>query len=178
MKTMAQVINEYAKALFDLSEETGTTKEISAQLDIVLAAVEENPEYLDFLSSPNIPKSERVNAVEQAFSELHEYVVSFVSLLCEKGRIREIKECISEFKQLCDAADKISVAQVSSAVELSENQKQALIRKLEKMCGNKVVLDCRVDTSLLGGMVVGIDGKIIDGSLKHQLHQLKEVMYK
>lgn len=178
MKTMEQVINEYAKALFELSQEGDCVKGISASLDTVLSVMEENPEYLDFLSSPNISKSERVAAVEQAFSGMEEMIVSFLSLLCEKGRIREIKECISEFKQLCDAADKISVAQVESAVELSEEQKSALIRKLEKLCGNKVVLDCITDKSLLGGVVVKIDGKIIDGSIKHRLHELKEVMYK
>lgn len=175
---MAQVTNEYAEALFDLSRETDSTKEISAALDTVLAVIEENPEYLDFLSSPNIAKSERISAIEEAFSGLNEYVVSFVSLLCEKGRIREIRECISEFKQLCDAADKISVAQVVSTVELSATQKDALCRKLEKICGNKVVLDCRTDKSLLGGMTVTVDGKIIDGSIRHRLHELKEVMYK
>lgn len=178
MKTMAQVINEYATALFSLSEETGTTKEISASLNTVLAVVEENPEYLDFLSSPNIPKSERIDAIEKAFSGEQEYVVSFLSLLCEKGRIREIRECISEFKQLCDAADKISVAQVTSAVELSDSQKKALTEKLQKLCGNRVTLECKTDSSLIGGMTVEIDGKVIGGSIKNQLHQLKEVMYK
>ena len=177
MKTMAQVINEYAKALFELSKETDRVRAISSALDVVLNVTEENPEYLDFLSSPNIPKSERTAAIAEAFSGFDEYVVSFLSLLCEKGRICEIRECISEFKQLCDAADKISVAEVSSAVELSDNQKAALVRKLETLCGNRVVLDCRTDPTLLGGMVVLIDGKIIDGSIRRQLHELKEVMY-
>lgn len=178
MKTMAQVINEYAKALFDLSQETDCVKEISSALDTVVAVVDENPEYLDFLSSPNIPKSERINAVEQAFSSLHEYAVSFVSLLCERGRAREIKECVTAFRELCSQADKISVAQVTSAVELTDAQKDALALKLQKICGNRVVLECKTDKSLIGGMVVGIDGKIIDGSVRSRLHELKEVMYK
>ena len=178
MKAMAQVINEYAQALFDLSKETDSVKEISSALDAVLTVTDENPEYLDFLSSPNIPKSERIGAIEEAFAFLPEYVVSFISLLCEKGRIREIRECIAEYKQLCDAADKISVAQVVSAVELSAAQKDALSKKLEGVCGNRVVLDCKTDKSLMGGIVVSVDGKVIDGSVRHQLHLLKEVMYK
>ena len=178
MKTMAQVINEYAAALFELAQESDSVKEISSALDTVLELIEENPEYLDFLSSPNIPKSERIQAIEQAFAGLHEYAVSFISLLCEKGRIRETAECIAEFRKLCSDADKISVAQVTSAVELSEAQKDALALKLQKMCGNRVVLECSTDKSLIGGMVVGIDGKVIDGSIRNRLHELKEVMYK
>ena len=176
---MAQVIKEYAVALFTLAQETDSTEEISAALDTVSAVMKENPEYMDLLASPNISKAERVEAVEQAFTGfVPDYVVSFLSLFCEKGRIRNLSECISEYKQLCDAANKISVADVSSAVELSEEEKTALQKKLEKMCGNSVVLNCSVDPSLIGGMVVSVDGKVIDGSIRHRLHELKEVMHK
>lgn len=179
MKTMAQVNNEYAKALFELALETGSAKEISSALDFVLEEMEENPEYIDFLSSPNIPKAERIAAIEQAFTgSVPEYVVFFLSILCERERIRSIKECISEYKRLCDAADKISVACVRSAVELSDGQKTALTEKLQKLCGNRVVLDCTVDETLIGGMTVELDGKVIDGSIRRKLHELKEVMHK
>ena len=178
MIAMAQVIKEYATALFDLAQETDSVQEISDALDTVGAIFEENPEYVDFLSSPNIPKSERIAAIEQAFKgNAPDYVVSFLSLFCERGRIRSLEECISEYKQLCDAANKISVADVSSAVELTEAQQSALKKKLEKICGNAVVLNCQVDSTLLGGMVVYVDGKVIDGSIKHKLHELKEVMH-
>jgi len=175
---MAQVIKEYANALFELAQENGSTKEISDSLDTVWSVMEENPEYLDFLSSPNIPKSERIAAIEQAFTgSVPEYVVSFLSLMCERGRIFSLKECISEYKRLCDAANKISVAEVISAVALHESQKSALTKKLEKLCGNTVVLDCKTDETLLGGIVVKLDGKVIDGSIRHRLHELKEVMH-
>lgn len=176
---MAQVIKEYAEALFELSQETGNTDEISAALDTVSALMEENPEYLDFLSSPNIPKAERVGSVEQAFEgKIHEYVLSLLSILCDRGRIRNLSECISEYRQLCDEANRISVAEVVSAVELSDSEKSSLTVKLEKLCGNTVVLSCKTDASILGGMIVTVDGKVIDGSIRHKLHELKEVMHK
>lgn len=176
---MAQVIKEYAMALFSLAQETDAVNEISEALDTVSAVMKENPEYTDFLASPNIPKSERAAAIEQAFSgSVPEHVVSFLSILCDRGRIRNLSECISEYRQLCDAANRISVAEISSAVELTENEKSALTKKLEKLCGNSVVLNCTVDPSLIGGMVVSVDGRIIDGSIRHRLHELKEVMHK
>ena len=176
---MAQVIKEYAMALFSLAQETDAVNEISEALDTVSAVMKENPEYTDFLASPNIPKSERTAAIEQAFSgSVPEHVVSFLSILCDRGRIRNLSECISEYRQLCDAANRISVAEISSAVELTENEKSALTKKLEKLCGNSVVLNCTVDPSLIGGMVVSVDGRVIDGSIRHRLHELKEVMHK
>lgn len=176
---MAQTINEYAAALFALSQETDTTEEIYAALDTVTSVIKENPEYLEFLSSPNISKAERISAVEEAFTgNVPEYVVSFLSLLCEKGRIKNLIECISEYKQLCDSANRIAVADITSAVELNESERTALKAKLEKLCGCTVALNCHIDPTLIGGLVVSVDGRVIDGSVKHKLHELKEVMHK
>ena len=70
------------EALFALALETGSVKEYSEALDIVLNLMKENPEYIDFLSSPDIPKQERVGALESAFGgKIPETVVSFLCLL-------------------------------------------------------------------------------------------------
>lgn len=169
---------EYAQALFALANEEGKVKEITASLDAVSEIFKENPEYLDFLSSPNIDKSERIKAIEDAFSgKIDEYVLYFLSLFCEKGHIRQYEECVAEYKNLCDIANKISVAEVVSAVELTENEKSALKKKLESVCGNFVTLNCSVDKELIGGVIVKVDGKVMDGSVRHKLRELKGAMY-
>lgn len=175
---MTQTIKEYAEALFCLAKEENRLSEISDSLDTVSKVLNENPEYLDFLTSPNIKKEDRIQAIEDAFSgSIEEYVVSFLCLLCEKGRFDSIHICISEFKAFCDMVNRVSVAQVTSAVELDENEKSALKAKLESVCGNSVILECFVDPSVVGGLIVCIDGKIIDGSIRNKLHELKGVMY-
>ena len=174
---MAQISNEYAEALFALALETGSVKEYSEALDIVLNLMKENPEYIDFLSSPDIPKQERVGALESAFGgKTPETVVSFLCLLW--GRIHTLKDCISDYKKLSNAADGVSTAEVISAVELTEDEKTALKSKLEDLCGHRVELDCSVDKSLIGGVKVTVDGKVIDGSVKQKLHELKGAMYR
>lgn len=179
MTAMAQISNEYAEALFALALETGSVKEYSEALDIVLNLMKENPEYIDFLSSPDIPKQERVGALESAFGgKIPEMVVSFLCLLCDRGRIHMLKDCISDYKKLSDAADGVSMAEVISAVELTEDEKTALKSKLEDFCGHRVELDCSVDKSLIGGVKVTVDGKVIDGSVKQKLHELKGAMYR
>ena len=67
---------------------------------------------------------------------------------------------------------------MTSAVELTEAEKAALTEKLGKKLGRTIHLECSVDPSLLGGLVVNVDGKVIDGSLKHKLQEIKEVMTK
>ena len=179
MTAMAQISNEYAEALFALALETRSVKEYSEALDIVLNLMKENPEYIDFLSSPDIPKQERIGAIESAFGgKIPETVVSFLCLLCDRGRIHTLKDCISDYKKLSDAADGVSTAEVISAVELTEDEKTALKSKLEDLCGHRIELDCSVDKSLIGGVKVTVDGKVIDGSVKQKLHELKGAMYR
>lgn len=174
---MAQISREYAEALFALAAEFNAADEYAAALDTVLAAFGENPEYMDFLASPSIPKAERIGALEAVFSDaVPEHIVSFLSLLCERGRIREFGGCVNEYKLLLDASKHISSARVISAVELTDSEKEKLQAKLEKMSGQTVILECSVDESLLGGIIIEMDGKVMDGSVRSRLKEVKEVI--
>ena len=170
---------EYASALFTLAVEEGKQKEYFASLETVKTVLAENGEYMDFLNSFSIPKSERIDAIEEAFGKsIEEYVVSFIKLLCEKDRISEFFECVEIYKELLDLYENVSVAKVTSSIELKDEEQNKLKEKLEKAYGKKVVLDIKVDKSLLCGIVVEIDGKIIDGSIKKSLGNVKEVISK
>ena len=115
--------------------------------------------------------------IETAFAGLiPEQVLSYLQLLCEKGRMPYFMESVEEYQQLLDASERIVNAKVTSAVELTEEEKQKLISKLEMMEKGKVRAEYFVDASLLGGLIVEVDGKVMDGSLRHRLHEVKEVM--
>ena len=101
-----------------------------------------------------------------------------MKLLCEKGRIRSLAGCTEEYKKLLDIQNSISTAYVKSAVELTEEEKEKLKDKLEVQSGHAVILECSVDESLMGGLVVEIDGKVIDASLKSRLYEVKDVISK
>ena len=68
------------------------------------------------------------------------------------------------------------MATVTAAAGLTDEEKERLRRALERRSGHSVQLECRVDASLLGGVVVEMDGRVLDGSLRHRLHEIKEVM--
>ena len=129
------------------------------------------------MSSPGISKNERLDSVKAAFEgRIPEYVLSFVQLLCERSRVRAFDDCLNEYEQLYNASKQISEAYVTSAVELTDDEKKKLKLKLEKMSGKSLILKCTVDKSVLGGVIVKMDGKIMDGSLKHRLEEVKEVI--
>lgn len=176
---MSQIAREYAEALFALASESGAEKEIMSSLDNVSKMLEGYPDYKELLSSPAIPVGERAELIDRAFrGKIPEHTVSFMQLLCEKGRMVEFPQCTEEYRKLLEAKNAVAEAIVTSALPLSAEELSALKTKLEKISGRIVSVVCRVDAEILGGLIVEMDGRIMDGSLRHRLRDLKDVMGK
>ena len=174
---MSDVSKEYGAAIFALAYESGELESYFAALQRIEAVFIEEPEYEAFLSSPGISMSDRLEAIVAAFGEnTPEHVLSYLMLLCEKGRINCFLSSVKEFYALYDASKRIIVAKVTSAVPLTDGEKAKLIAKLEEYYKGKVSGEYFVDESLLGGIIVEADGKIMDGSLRNRLREVKEVM--
>lgn len=174
---MTDTNKEYAEALFTLAFESHKVDEYFAVLTDIRTVVEENPEYTLFLNSPAVPLSERLAAIDEAFSKnAPEYIVSFLKLLCENGRIRELIPCIKEFEELKKISSNITTATVYSAIELTDSQKERLCKKLSSTLGKTVEAVYNVDKTLLGGIKVEIHGKTIDSSVINNLKRIKGVM--
>ena len=174
---MTEIIKEYSTALFMLASESGSQKEYAGVLREIKKVFLENPSYLELLSSPSIPVVERLSAIDGAFgNSAPEYVLSYLKLLCEKGRIGEFMESVDEYNALLNASERVYTAKVTSAQELTLEERDKLIQKLEKSYLGKVQAQYVVDVTLLGGMIVEIDGKVMDGSLRRRLQDVKEVI--
>lgn len=173
---MTEISKEYGTALFMLAAENGKRKEYDEALSLISAAFADNPEYSVFLASPGVTLEERLAAIDAAFASLPEDVVSFLKLLCERGRIGGLDESIKEYKQLLAASEHVSTAYITSAVELTDEEVSVLKNKLEAICHNTVSMEFSIDPSLLGGLIVEVDGRILDGSLRHHLNEVKDVI--
>ena len=173
---MAQISKEYAEALFAIACEEKSEKDYLLALEQVLSVLQSDAEYMEFLTCPSIPLEQRLLTVEQAFASLPVHIVSFIQLLCEKRRITLFEECVKEYGLLLSAAESQVTAKVSCAVELTNGELAALKQKLEKISGKTVVIQTTVCPELLGGVVVEMDGTVMDGSLRHRLRMVKDVM--
>ena len=174
---MTDTSKSYADALFSLALETNTVFETLMALKEMRNGIYATEGAIDLLASPSIPKDERCAVLEKAFGDVQpEHVMSFIGVLVQHGHIRELDDCLEAYTQLHDEHCRLSTAYVTSAVELTAGEKAALIEKLTRKFQRTIHLECAVDPSLLGGLVVQVDGKVIDGSLKHKLHEIKEVM--
>ena len=174
---MTDIAKEYGTAVFLLACEQKAEKEFADSLDIIKSTLLENPEYMEFLKSPAISLNERLSSIKNVLiDKVPEQVLSYLHLLCERGRMSCFFRSVEEYNLLYGALRHISKAKVTSAVSLTEDQKANLIKKLEAVCKGRVDLECEVDEKLLGGIIVEADGKIMDGSLRQRLRDIREVI--
>ena len=174
---MMETGREYAQALYMLAKENNMLREYLNSLEIVLETFEKNPVYIDFLSSVNISKKERIDALDNAFSSnLPEHIVSFLKILCERERIRAFKDCVDEYKALYNFDSKSLTAKIISAVELSDDEKERIVNKITEVKNCSVCAEYVIDESIIGGIIIEIDGSVIDSSIKTRLSAVKEVI--
>lgn len=174
---MNKVYGEYSTALFEIAKENSKEKDFYEALHLIQNALKSNPEYALILSSPDIPIKKRLNMLEEAFHKyVPEEVLSFTKLICERGRIKEFSEFAREFDAIYNTFKSVAHAYIKSAIELSNPQKEELIKKLEKISGSLIEPHYEIDETLIGGLIIRINDTIIDGSIKHKLGQIKEVM--
>lgn len=174
---MTQTSKEYAEALFELALQNGNTEEVSAALDGIGEVMAEQPEFMDLLKSPAVPREARTRALEECFGDkVPATVLALLRMMCVKGHMGQLEKMIAEYGQLNREHQGVAVARVISAVALTEKEREQLKQGLEAKFGRKVELQCSQDRSLLGGLRVEIEGRVIDGSIRNKLQQIKEVM--
>ena len=174
---MTHTSREYAEALFELAMEEGKTVEFAAGLDLVEAEIAANPGFLNLLASPAISREERMDALSAAFQEripLPELIL--LRMMISRGHAKSLREMIISYQELAREHRGESIARVTTAVPLTEAEAEQLREKLEKRFKRKMILDCAVDPSLLGGIRVETEGRVLDGSLRTRLQEIKEVM--
>ena len=174
---MTTTSREYAEALFELAAQEDCLKETQDGLVTVISALRQTPAYADLLSSPAIGKEERIAALNQAFEGVvPRELMGVLRMMVSRGHVREVEAMAREYRELAMHSLGESIAEVTSAVELKEAEAVALRARLEKKFNRTVILHCKVDPSIIGGIRVEIDGRVIDGSIRNKLQEIKEVM--
>ena len=177
MTAMSEIGKEYGTALFMLAAEIDQTKEYGRALCVVRDAYLEDSAYVELLASPGIPQRERLGVIDTTFGEIvPEHVLSYMKLMCEKGRMSCFMESVEEYLSLLDASERVIHAKVTTAVLLTDAEKNKLVQNLAATYRGSVQAEYRIDESILGGVIVEADGKIMDGSLRHRLDEVKDVM--
>lgn len=161
----------YAQAAFDLARERGEVSRWRSDLaDIATVLVDS--QLAPVLADPKVPLEQRFGAVERVL-EVSPLALNLAKLLIQKGRSLDARAVAEAFNRLADEYEGIAHAQVTTAVPLSEERLQEISRRIGEQLGKKVVATNRVDPSIIGGAVIRVGDRLIDGSIRTRLKALR-----
>jgi F-type H+-transporting ATPase subunit delta len=164
----------YAEALLAAAKEGNSLARVREDLGDFVSAVEESAELRNFLRNPQIEPGVKRRALESLLEGGDERFLNFARLLAEKNRIGEVADVQREFERLIAAKERILELEITTAIELSDEEAQEIVGEIEKSAGRKVEATRLVDPSLIGGLVVQAGSVRLDASVRGRLEQLRE----
>ena len=168
----------YAQALFALSQETGTTDQTAADLAAFTRLMEESADLRRLVKSPVFSAEEQVKALDAILGKAEiRAAANFIKLVAAKRRLFAIADMIRDFHLLNDAQKGVKRAQVTVAEALKPEHVEALRTALAELSGGgNVDLAIKVDPAIIGGIIVQLGSRMVDGSLKTKLNSIRTRM--
>jgi F-type H+-transporting ATPase subunit delta len=170
-----EIAEPYAQALMALAKDSDLVDRISEDINSLLALLKESDELRLCMTSPMF-KSEQKKAILNQLAggdQLHPYTHNFLMLLIDRGRIVFLEPICKQFQALVRELKRAVLAEVTSAVSLSDEQQEAIRQKVTAITqAQQVDLDIKIDPNLMGGVIIKVGSQVIDLSLKGQLRQI------
>lgn len=171
---MESYIASYASALYSLLGEKERPKYLSA-LAGVGKDFEDEKEFFALLCSYAVSQKEKETILQKVYGNIPlKHLLPFLNLLCKKHRIIHFREVLDAYSSLCNEEMNIEEGIAYSVSPLTQGQLSRIEEALGKKTNGKVKLKNVLDSSLLGGVKVALDGKVYDGSLRGKLAELKK----
>ncbi|MGN1134417.1 MAG: ATP synthase F1 subunit delta [Oscillospiraceae bacterium] len=165
----------YAEALFELCREENCLEDTFGELSLLNDIFNSNEDFIRLLSSPLLGEDEKSEVLSNVFNgEISKLTFNFLCVLSAKKRMSYFPGIYHEFKGMYLDETGILEVNITTASQISDNIKEKLIQKLEKVTGKKIFLNEKIDKSLLGGIKVQYGDKEIDSSVKSKLDELKK----
>ncbi|VBB09238.1 atpase oscp/delta subunit [Lucifera butyrica] len=174
---MNQLADKYAQAIYELAVENNKLESVGKELAAVGSTIEGQEELATLLYHPRVPAEAKKEVLRQIFqSELTDFVYKFLLLLVDKRRETALPDILKEYNQLANQARNIAEAEVTTALPLTPEEEEALAKKLSTVTGKQVILKTNINKSIIGGVIVRMGDKLIDGSVARQMQMLKTAL--
>ncbi len=174
MPLLNSVTTPYAEAFLQVANDLNQTEEIVSQVKEIINLINESPELEKALSSPILEKESKKNLLVQIFSgQINNSLLNLLKLLADRQRIGIVLPILERFMELYRETSNIALATVTSAVELTNEQKDLIKDKISSIAGTqKLELVTKTDQTLIGGFVASVGSKVIDASIASQIRKL------
>jgi F-type H+-transporting ATPase subunit delta len=169
------IAGRYAQALYEIAAQEKKVDDLEQELLAVEQLLKQYPDWRKILLHPQITPAEKKELLKKLFEgRLSEITGNFLALLIDHRRESFLGDIVAEFTAAANAGRNIVTAQVTSAVELDNKEKSKIIAVLNRLAGKKAQVAFAVDPLLIGGAVVRMGDKVIDGSVRARLTSLRE----
>lgn len=169
------IAKRYASAIYDIAESSDKIGEIREALNILAENYNEDEEFKVFLLDPSIKYDEKVKYLHKSFDFISEDAFKIINYLVKKGRVSLAEKIKDSYLKIYYEKNNKILVNATFTKELSDNQREALMKKLEEKYKKKIVLNISVDEELIGGGIIKIGNKVIDGSIKSQIENIKKI---
>lgn len=172
-----QLAVKYAQAIYELAAEKDMLDVVEQELRLVESTIASYDDLSTLVYHPQVLAQAKKETIHKIFGQdITDIVLKFLLLLMDKRRESLLPGIIYEYVKMANQARNIVEAEVTTALPLVESQQTALVNKLSLVTGKKVVLKTQIDQGIIGGIIVKIGDKLIDGSVVRQLATLKKAL--
>lgn len=174
---MAKLVSKtYGEALYEVAMESGEDKAVALMEEIrgIIEILKENPKFDELMKHPGVPKQEKLTIVDEVFKgRVSDELAGLLKIVVSKERYGELPAIFAYFTDRVKELKKIGVAYVTTAVELTQAQKAAVKKRLLETAGyREMELHYNVDASIIGGMIIRINDRVVDSSIRTKLDGL------
>ncbi|MDI6815542.1 MAG: ATP synthase F1 subunit delta [Dehalococcoidales bacterium] len=162
----------YSQAVFEIALEREELDRWQSDLRKI-ASLSEDATFIALLESPKLHFDDKARLLSERLGDINPLALNLAYLLVTRGRLAMVGDIADEYQQLLDNYRGIERAEVTSAIPLDDEDKLRLAERLSAIVGKRVVLKSEVDSSLIGGIIARIGGKLLDGSTRSKLDALK-----
>ncbi len=170
-----EVAIRYARALFDSAKERGYLDTADEQLATLQTVFERDRSLINYLAAPQIDDDKKEALIHKVFdANFARGILEFTLLVARKRRVEYLPLMIEEFRDLVADERGLIKAEVTAAHQLSAEQREKLVSKLQQKLGKTVELSEKQDSSVIGGIRVRLKDDVIDGTVENDLRKLRE----
>ncbi len=172
---MAKLVSKtYSKALFEVAQESNSLEQMLKEFEFVVESFKAYPEFFEIIKSPKVNPANKHQVFDDTFKgKVSAELLNFFKLLVDKKRVSYIVDIFKEFKIAANEHLGIVIAKVESVVALEKKEVSELEKKLNVLTGKTVTVNNVINPDIMGGLIVKVGDKIIDGSIKNKLENLK-----
>lgn len=178
---MAKIVAKvYGDALFELAIEKKELDQVAEEIQVFKDSLTDNTELLQYLNHPKVSNEEKVKIMEEIFSgRFSDTTVGFLVIVVTKGRYNELNAMMDYFLDVVRDYRRIGKASVTSATELTDEQKQKVEAKLLATTDYvEFIMDYKIDPSIIGGLIIRIGDRVVDSSIRSKIEGMKKDLMK